>query len=493
MRSMRRRSWGMRWPASLLLASIVALAVPAGPPAARAGTPTPGSARARLKSTSTLDGLHLFLYQTSGRLGTHYTPAQLATVGALYDLVTWVYAGSGVPGALRQGNPNVIVTQYNDLTWVGDWNIKTGVPWMPMDWDWVNSHESFFSHSAAARPWSEKSRIPNPFFGWGSGSSIIGWDPDDKPDPRLGTPHEWQANPFDIDTADPTNLHRWVNYFADRTRALIEQDSMDGVMVDEAMQPYSLPPDGFEPEAWHAAVKRALAFLRERVGEGAVMFWNGILQDALLFPQDLAAAGGWARPRSLDYLESADGALIECYVTCYLDPFPDVWPQPVWEEIQDLGMEIDRRGGVLLALSPSAGDGTRLFSLASFYLLKGDHSYYGRRMEWLPEYEVEMGRPLATGVHVADYLVAPGRDLGVAGARGVVYARPYEAGVVLVNPSAEDARVDLGRQGFVVRPTGGGGIGASGVRPAGSITYEPTTSVDLPPQSGALVVWRVPD
>lgn len=459
--------------------ALVLMGAPGGAPRADV-TPAPGSPRARLQGASTRGALHLFLYQTPGRFGQEYTAAQLATVARLYDMVTWVYAGSGVTQALRAAGRNMLVTQYNDLTWSGDYDQIPGVPWMPMDWEWIDGHENFFSHSSATKPWSEKNRIPNPFFGWDTGG---------RPIPFAGTPHEWQANPLDFDSEHPGNLDKWVNYFTARSKALIDQDAMDGLMIDEAMQPYSIPPDGYEPEAWHTAVKRALAFVRDQLGPDKVIFWNGIMQDALVLAPDAALAGGWARPRSLDYFESGDGALIECFVTCYLAPLPDVWPQALWEQIQDLSMEIARRG-VLLAQSPTNRDDTRMYSLASFYIVKGDHSYYGRGMEWLPEYGVALGSPLLTGEHITDYLVAPGRDLGVAQATGTVYSRPYERGLALANPSKQAATVRLARRGYLVLPQGGGAIGGDGALPEGSVTYEPVDTVELPPQSGALVVWE---
>jgi hypothetical protein len=110
----------------------------------------------------------------------------------------------------------------------------------------------------------------------------------------------------------------------------------------------------------------------------------------------------------------------------------------------------------------------------------------------LPEFGVAMGKPLVFGEHIRDYLVVPGTDLGVAAATGIVYARPYEAGVVLVNPSILNARAQLSRSGYVVRAEGGGWIGGDGSLPPGNVTYESVEIVELPSQSGALVVWTIP-
>lgn len=458
----------------------------------RAPEPTPGSARARLLDASTLDGLHLVHMSNTGRLGKEYTEAQLATAAELYDMFTWQYAGSGVTGFLHARRPNMIVMQYADLTWVGDWDLLPGHKWQPFDWNYVDAHESFFSHSAAAAPWGEKRRIPNPLWGW---------DAEGKPSPYFGSPHEWQANPFDLDAGHPENLERWVNYYTARVRSLIDSDGMDGVSIDEVMQPYSVPPDGYDPEAWHESLKRALAFIREQLGPDVVLAWNGLTQDAIFRPQDLATGGGRVRPRSLDYLQWADAPVFECFTTCYF-PFPEVWPQPVWEELLDLAMEVQRRGGVLLANSKPY-DKARMFSLASFYIVKGERAYLCEggmtepggvvaEITWFPEFGVAMGKPLAFGEHIEDYLVAPGRDLGVSGAVGTVYARPYERGVVLANPGEREAVVTLGRSGYQARASGGGAIRPDGALPEGSLTFEPTETVRLGPHDGALVLWELP-
>lgn len=479
----RRSKW--KWFFALAVAVLPSLL--SGWGVATAGEPpTPGSPRDRLLGTSTLDALHLAHSSGTVRVGPEYNAAQVATIARLYDWVSWVYSGTETTAVLHDADPDVIVTQYADLTWVGNYDLLPGLSWMPMDWGFVDRHENFFAHSSLAFPWSEKRRIPNPFFGWEGGSSF---------DPRFGgAPREWLANPFDIDEDNPGNLDRWVNYYTASVRNLIASDGMDGVSIDEAMQPYSLPPDDFDPVAWHEAIKRALAFLRAELGPDVVLLWNGLLQDALLWAPDSVLAGGRTQPRSLDYFEWADAAVLECFATCYLRPFPEVWPSGLWEMIEDLAMEVERRGGVLIAQSPVMRQETRLYALASFYLVKGQRSYYsGGGAFWLPEYEVSMGAPLVTKERVSEYLVLPGRDLGARAATGAVYARPYERGVALVNPSDVEAVALLERPGFNVQPQGGGSIAEDGSMPEGRIVYEETEAVLLAPHGGALVVWEVPD
>lgn len=455
-----------------------------------AAAPSPGSPRARVLQRSTLNSVQMYLYTTAGRIGVEYTEEQIATVARLYDMLTWVYAGTGVSEAAHSANPDVIVTEYFDLTWVGDYDQAPGQPWMPAPWGYVNAHEQFFSHwSPTASP---KTRIPNPIFGYGTAKS-----PESHQSNPTGTPHEWLANPFDIDPAKPANLDFWVNYFAARSGELISSSKMDGLMMDEVEQPYGVPPPFADnPWAWHKALEQDLAFIRDRLGKDMVLFWNGIFGDMALQPPHVRSIGPWARPASLDYYQWCDGAQMELFVTSYAGP--QVWPEPIWEEILDLCMAMAKRG-ILLAQAPILAEDPliRSFVLASFHLCKGERSYLSHRggynFPWFPEWTVQLGAPTFTAEHITGYRAVPAaRRSGVSAASGVVYARPFELGLALANPSDAGASVWLAHPVYRVVPRGGGWIRADGTIPEGSIAYERVTRIDLPSRSGALAFWGKP-
>jgi len=453
-----------------------------------------------LLERSTKDSVHLFQYGTYGRIGYEYTKEQIATLASVYELLTWVYAGSGVAEAAHAANPATLVTQYFDLTWVGNYiQPGAGQSWMPAPWNYVNAHENFFSHSSP--PASPGTRIANPIFGYSPQGDERTQDP-------TGTPLEFLANPYDLDARRPGNLNHWINYFTAQSRSLIAQSGMDGLMMDEVCQPYVPQPFGSTPESWYEALERDLAFIRDQLGPDLVMFYNGTATDEILQPPDLGDPYPFSRPASLNYLNWCDGALMEFFVTSYLGP--PVWPQGIWEEILDACMAIAERG-VLLAGAPGGADDpvTRSFVLASFHLVKGDRSYMSHGgFNWYPEWSVRMGAPLHTAQHIQDYLVLPGVAApGIASASGVVYARAFEKGVALANPSAVDApaegvalanpsapasTVTLAQPGYLVVPRGGGAIGADGALPAGRVDYQPVEKVSLPSQSGALVLWQRP-
>ncbi|MHB8431276.1 MAG: putative glycoside hydrolase, partial [Acidimicrobiales bacterium] len=382
-----------------------------------------------------------------------------------------------------------IVTQYFDLTWVGNYiQPSAGVPWMPAPWSYVNERENFFSHSSPSA--SPSTRIANPIFGYSPQGAERTQDP-------TGTPLEFLANPYDLNARQPGNLNHWINYFAAQSRSLIAQSGMDGLMMDEVCQPYVPYPfrhdrHGSTPENWHMALERDLKFIRGQLGPDMVMFYNGINDDIILQPRDLSSPYPFSRPAKLNFLNWCDGALMEFFVTSYLGP--PVWPQGMWEEILDACMAIAARG-VLLAGAPSGVEDPviRSFVLASFHLVKGDRSYMSHGgFDWYPEWTVQMGAPLQTAKHIQKYLVLPGVAApGIASASGVVYARGFEEGVALANPSAAASTVTLARPGYLVVPQGGGSIGADGVLPAGQVGYQLVEQVSLPSQSGALVLSRV--
>jgi len=453
-----------------------------------AGPPPAGSPRANLLERSTRDSVALYLYGMPGRIGYEYTQPQIATVAGIYGLLTWVYAGSGVAEAAHAANPAALVTEYFDLTWVGDYNQIPGVPWMPAPWSYVNDHENFFGHWAPIA--SPQTRVPNPIFGYSQDAAMRQGNP-------TGTPREFLANPFDLDEANPSNADRWINYFTAQSQSLIAQSAMDGLMMDEVSQPYGVPPPwGVTPQSWHRALDRALAFIRAQLGAGMIMLFNGIAIDMVLQPPHLRSVGPWARPASLDYLRWCDGAQMEVFVTSYVGP--QVWPQPVWEEMVDLCMAI-ARSSVLLAQAPILVEDPRMrsFALASFHLVKGDRSYFSHRgngdFPWYPEWTLKLGAPLHTAPHISGYLVAPGHNIpGVTGAQGVAYTRAFENGIALANPSSQSSTVQLAQPGYLAISQGGGWIGADGTIPAGQLTYQTVQQVDLPAQSGAHVLWEQP-
>ena len=126
---------------------------------------------------------------------------------------------------------------------------------------------------------------------------------------------------------------------------------------------------------------------------------------------------------------------------------------------------------------------TRLFTLATYLLIKGDHTYVnldtGLDPEWWPEYGIPIGAPTTV----------PPANIGALLDASGVYARAYSNGLVLVNPGTTTRIVSLGRAYQLAQPSGGGTVPSSGVLPADwTVAYTTVTSVTLAPGSAAVLV-----
>ncbi len=452
---------------------------------------TLASPRTRLRSKVTNGRTAMYLYTLGGKIGNEYSQNQIATVAKKYDLLTWVYANSGIPQAAHRANPDVIVTQYFDLTWVGSYEQAPGQPWMPVPWDYVNSHESFFSHSSAQG--SIANRIPNPIFGYGPNTH-----PTMKTNDPTGQPHEWLANPFDFDKSNPESMDHWVNYFANSAKSIIEKATMDGIMMDEVELPYGASPFGYSSQSWFAQLDQNLAFIRERLGPDKVLFANGIFGDAipdLLNPNQGFPHGSTWPSNDINFLTWCDGLQVELFVTSYAGP--QIWPQLFWEGVCQICMDIDAGGGITLAQAPILAEDpqVRMFVLTSFHLVKGTHSYLSHRggppLPWFPEWSISIGVPSETKADIQDYLVPTHGTGMISSSKGVVYARHFSNGLAIANPSGSPSSITLNHPGYKIIPVGGGWIEKNGLLPKGKIKHELVSNLELAPQSGALVQYRI--
>ncbi len=452
--------------------------------------PRHNSSRARLKNTSTLDRTAMYLYNVGGIVGQDYSVKQIETVAKVYDLLTWVYANSKIPEIAHRANPQVIVTQYFDLTWVGSYDQAPNQPWMPVPWDYVNAHENFFAHSSLQT--SPSTRIANPIFGYGPNNK-----PTMKQDDPSGAPHEWLANPYDFDPYNPASMDHWINYFANSSAAIIKKAGMDGIMMDEVELPYGASPYGYTSQSWYSQLDKSLSFIRDRLGPDKVMFANGVFGDSI--PALLNPSGGYPNgptwpSNDMKFLTWCDGLQMELFVTSYAGP--QIWPQLFWEGVCQVCMDIAASNGVTLAQAPilAENQSVRMFVLASFHLVKAKHSYLSHRggdsFPWFPEWTISLGSPTATQKDIQDYLVPLAGNDQIISCQGVCYARPFSNGLALVNPSSNPSSVDLSSEGYLLDPKGGGWITSNGRIPKGTVEYSSTKSVELPPQSGALVVWH---
>jgi hypothetical protein len=130
----------------------------------------------------------------------------------------------------------------------------------------------------------------------------------------------------------------------------------------------------------------------------------------------------------------------------------------------------------------------RMFLLGNYLLIKGSHTYlnldYSMEPEWFPEYDIPIGHPLGSAPASVD-------DLWNAG--WGVYARDYDNGLVLVNPTAITQTISLGSTCYQATPAGGGMVPEDGVLPAEwVVTYSAVTEVILPPNRAAVLLDNAP-
>lgn len=121
----------------------------------------------------------------------------------------------------------------------------------------------------------------------------------------------------------------------------------------------------------------------------------------------------------------------------------------------------------------------RKYLLGSYLLLKGSRTYLAyfasSTLDWYPEWALDLGAPRSTAVTLDDFSWQG------------VYRRDFARGVVLVNPTTRQVRVNLGDTLRRVNPSGGGAVGPDGVA-HGTIETTPAGTIDMPPKSADILL-----
>jgi hypothetical protein len=152
---------------------------------------------------------------------------------------------------------------------------------------------------------------------------------------------------------------------------------------------------------------------------------------------------------------------------------------------------------VLSGADPTSAQGMqeRSWAFGTYLLLKGDHTYVnmygavtGSRLEWYPEYQVNLGAAQDPGGMPAtvDGYLDPGSGL---------YRRFYQNGIVLVNNSGNSLAYNPGQvmQQMIVNGWGGG-VRSGDINPnsntyvGGSLSYQPVNSVTVAPFSSVILL-----
>ena len=276
----------------------------------------------------------------------------------------------------------------------------------------------------------------------------------------------WGWYLMDLDNAS------WRTIWSNAVMQELADNDDDGLFADSFMVPNflgnwnpSLPAvDTTFESAWTTKLESFMSYMHTRFA-GQYYFIPNV--------------GWWVTTRDhVDY-SLADGVFIEGFGYDVLESFGEEG----WTTEIDRVMGLIHAGRAVIGESYDEYDASqRMFTLASYLLIKGDHTYFnytsGQSADWWPEYDVPIGEPLAPTPGSSHSLFAQG-----------VYQRDYSNGRVLVNPTSATAVVNLGATYELAQPTGGGYVPWNGVLPsAWHIDYLPVSQVTLAPGQGAVLV-----
>lgn len=257
----------------------------------------------------------------------------------------------------------------------------------------------------------------------------------------------------------------WRAYWVAQVRKQVATTHADGVFMDSTSVPndfgastYTPPLPAYDPPwelQWSREIERWLAYTEKHIGKPIIV-----------------NAGSWVTTRERTDYSNAAGIMVEGFAT---NLAPADWQL---ELTRALGLV--RKGRVVICQSyPDVGDVQgRMFDLASYLLIKGDHTYVnfgeGIQVSWFPEYGIDLGAPVDP----------PGlrQDQGV-------FVRRYADGLVVANPGDSTVHYTLPGSMRLVTPVGGGAVPDSGQLPSSwALQTTPVTTVTLGPRRGAVLL-----
>ena len=304
------------------------------------------------------------------------------------------------------------------------------------------------------------------------------WPPEDLVKPSWFFPYGGQErvffcpNGWTLMNLDDPGYRDW--WLGEVLRQLADNDD-DGLFADSLSVPNFFGggvwrprlPDvdaAFEAD-WARRIEDGLTALKARMGSRYALLPN---------------AGNWVNSRDPVRYTAADGVMVEGFAS---------WGPGRLYDPADWRLQMNRilaltgQGRILIAQSyPDAADVEhRMFTVASYLLVKGRRSYINQEFsmapEWWPEYELPVGAYLAEPPASVDQLLDPA--LGV-------YRRDYEGAMVLVNPGPDTRQVKLDAPRWHLKPIGGGLVPADGRTP-GYLTGPVVRDLTLAPGQGAVL------
>jgi hypothetical protein len=257
----------------------------------------------------------------------------------------------------------------------------------------------------------------------------------------------------------------WRAYYVKQLRAQIATTHADGVFMDSTSVPNGFGADTFTPPlpaydppwelSWTKKIERWLPYVQAQIGKPVIV-----------------NAGSWVTTRDRTRYDAAAGVMIEGFAT-NLAPVD-------WELELNRALGLTREHKVVICQSyPDENDtDARMFDLASYLLIKGDHTYLnfgdGIRVTWFPEYDLNLGAPIdEPGLH---------QDQGA-------YVRHFANALVVVNPGDSALTYTLPVAMRLVTPVGGGTVPADGREPVSwGLQTKAVMTVTLVPRRAAVLL-----
>ncbi len=331
----------------------------------------------------TTDGIYVFVDQLPGGLSTaqrqfaasHYVGTQKQT--------------SNLIDAIRIYNPDFIMIQYRLATVTSSASFIHNDTWSN-DWNQINPHEDWFIHDD-------------------QGNRVY----------KQVALNEYVMDVSGNINGNPTD--GWKEYWCNTVISDINASHGDGVFADCAQLPFAVP-----SEFWDSPTGPP-------PHTPLIPHWE-VYYDYVY--QTLDAANKYFIPNiaglctTLDttngYYEDVHGAMVEGYAT-KMSEFD-------WDLQQDRVLRLMRNDKIYIAQNGPSGPSDiagRLWFTSNFLLTKHDRSFLNMlgastQMHWWPEYDLDLGEPVNTTVpnDISELRDASGN-----------YARDYEEGLVLVNPT----------------------------------------------------------
>ena len=281
----------------------------------------------------------------------------------------------------------------------------------------------------------------------------------------------WGWYLMDVDHPD------WRDWWLEQVLQQIADNDNDGLFADSVTVPNYLGYDDWQPAL--PAVDAAFENEWARRIESWLDWLNNALGDRLL----IVNAGSWVNGRNTTDYSLADGVMIEGFAG---------WDEYDRFAFEDWQLQMDRILGLVaqdravIAQSYVSDAPERLWTLANYLLIKGDHTYINlettQDAEWFPEYDLPVGSPLAA---------VPATVAELQDAATGLYLRPYSGGLVVVNPDPDGTpqtlHLDAPMQ-QVIGAEGGGDLPIDADISGWGVITTPVTAVTVAPGQAAILL-----